>query len=141
MRPEVFFSGRTEGRGELSLRGRAPRSLRVVGEGRQEPGGGFRLDQTVSFADGKIEKRTWLIQAIDARTYTGSLSDAAGEIKGEVEGNLFHVRYRIRDPAVYMEQWLYLQSDGRTVVNRSEVKVLGITWARLDERIVRSVTD
>jgi len=137
MRPEVFFRGRTEGQGELTLRGRAPRSLRVVGEGRQEPDGSFRLDQTVTFGDGEIERRTWHIRANGARTYTGTLSDADGDMKGEVEGNVFHLRYRLRRPAVYVEQRLYLQSDGRTVLNLGEVTILGIPWARLEERIVR----
>ncbi len=78
------------------------------------------------------------MRAIDERTYTGTLSDADGDMTGEVEGNLFHLRYRIRQPAVYMEQWLYLQSDGRTVLNTGEATLLGIPWARLEERIVRS---
>lgn len=137
MRPEVFFLGKTESRGELTLRGRSPRSLQVASEGRQEPDGGFRLDQNITYGDGEIERRTWRIRAIDARTYTGTLSDASGDMDGEVEGNVFHLRYRLRQPAVYVEQWLYLQSDG-TVVNLGEVTVLGIPWARLEERIVRS---
>lgn len=137
MRPEVFFLGKTEGRGELTRRGLSPRSLRVESEGRQEPDGSFRLDQTVTYGDGEIQQRTWRMRALDERTYTGTLSDASGEMEGEVDGNVFHLRYRLRQPAVYMEQWLYLQSDRRTVVNLSEVTVLGIAVARLTERIVR----
>lgn len=138
MRPEVFFAGRTEGHGTLTVRGGSPQSLRVQSEGRQERDGTFRLDQTITFGSGKIETRTWNMRAIDGRTYTGTLTDAGGDMKGEVEGNLFHLRYRIGQPAVYMEQWLYLQSDGRTVLNTGEATLLGIPWARLEERIVRS---
>lgn len=138
MRPEVFFAGRTEGHGTLAVRGGSPRSVRVQSDGRQDPDGTFRLDQTITFGDGRVETRTWNMRAIDGRSYTGTLSDANGDMKAEVEGNLFHLRYRIRQPAVYMEQWLYLQSDGRTVLNIGEATVLGIPWARLEERIVRS---
>lgn len=139
MRPEVFFAGRTEGHGTLTIRGRPPQSLRVQSEGRRESDGTFRLDQTITVGDGRIETRTWKMRAIDGRSYAGTLSgDADGEMKGEVDGNLFHLRYRVSQPAVYMEQWLYLQSDGRTVLNVGEATVLGVPWARLEERIVRS---
>lgn len=138
MRPEVFFAGRTEGRGELTLRGGSPRSLQVASEGRQDPDGTFRLDQTITFGDGTIERRTWHLRAIDSRTYSGTLSDAAGDMRGEVEGNVFRLRYLLRQPAVYVQQRLYLQSDERTVINLGEVTVLGMPWARLEERIVRS---
>lgn len=137
MRPEHFFAGRSDGRGQLTLRGRAPRAFRVTSSGTSEPDGSFRLEQTVAFEDGEVARRTWRIRALDARTYTGTLSDAAGEMRGTVEGNVFHLRYLVRQPAIYMEQWLYLQGDRRTVENRAEVTILGVPWARLEERIVR----
>lgn len=138
MKPEVFFAGRTEGNGTLTMRGSSPQSVRVNSDGRKAPDGTFRLDQTITFGDGRIETRTWNMRAVDGGTYTGTLSDAGGAMTGEVKGNLFHLRYRIRQPAVYMEQWLYLQNDGKTVVNIGEATVLGVPWARLEERIVRT---
>jgi len=38
---------------------------------------------------------------------------------------------------VTMEQWLYLLPDGQTVLNDATVRVLGSTYLRLSERIVR----
>jgi hypothetical protein len=35
----------------------------------------------------------------------------------------------------WMEQWLYLQPDGRTVVNEATISLLGLVVARLSERI------
>jgi hypothetical protein len=70
--------------------------------------------------------------------YRATLSDAGGEVRAQTSGNSFHVRYLLRQPLVYMDQWLYLQPDGRTVINRATVTVLGIPWARLDETITRS---
>lgn len=72
LRPEVFFAGRTNGTGELEARGRAPRSMRVEGFGRSEVDGTFRLDQTVTFADGAVETRTWLMRRVDSHAYTAS---------------------------------------------------------------------
>lgn len=137
MRPEVFFAGRTRGSGELELRGRGARAFQVEGFGRAEADGSFRLDQTVTYADGDIEKRTWILRPAEDNTYTGTLSDAAGEVAGETRGNVFHLRYLLRQPAVHMEQSLYLQPDGRSAINFATVTVAGMAWARLAEQIVR----
>jgi hypothetical protein len=139
LRPEVFFAGRTQGKGTLGLLTGRRRTLQVEGEGHTENDGSFRLDQVVTFEDGTVEKRTWRLVGADAGTYTATLSDAAGPVSAEVTGNRFHLRYLLRKPAVYMEQWLYLQPDGRTVLNLATVTVLGIPWARLTEEITRIV--
>jgi hypothetical protein len=109
----------------------------VEGSGRAEPDGTFRLEQTVKFSDGDMETRTWVMRRAAANTYTAILSDAAGEVSAETNGNLFHVRYLVRQPAMYMEQWLYLQPDGRSVINFATITVAGVPWARLAEQIVR----
>ena len=137
MRPEVFFSGKTRGRGTLTLRGGEARPFTVESEGRNQPDGTFSVDQVIAFDDGKIDRRTWQVHRAGANTYAGTLSDASGDMHGKVEGNVFHLRYKLRAPAVYVEQWLYLQRDGETVVNRGEITVLGIPWGLLEERIVR----
>lgn len=135
--PEAFFAGRTEGEGTLTMRFRAPRPLRVEGIGQTEGDGTFRLDQQVTFADGAVERRTWRLRRTGRGEYRATLSDARGEVAAQASGNTFHLRYLLRRPAVYMEQWLYLQPDGRTVLNRATVTVLGIPWARLAETITR----
>lgn len=136
-RPETFFAGRTHGEGTLAVRGRAPRAVRVEGEGRVEPDGTFRLDQRVATGDGPPETRTWRLRRVDGRTYAATLSDARGPVTAEADGNRLHLRYAVRRPAVVMEQWLYLEPDGRTVRNVATVTVLGVPWARLRESITR----
>jgi hypothetical protein len=137
LRPEAFFAGRTRGEGTLTQRFRAARTVHVVGTGMTEPDGSFRLDQAVTFDDGTIEARTWRVRRTSAHEYSATLSDADGEVKAESSGNSFHLRYLLRRPAVYMDQWLYLQTDGRSVLNRATVTVLGVPWARLTETIER----
>jgi hypothetical protein len=138
LEPAAFFAGRTTGEGSLSRRFVAERTLHVEGTGRMEPGGLFRLDQTVTFDDGAIETRTWRLRRTAENEYRATLSDATGGVRAQANGNSFHVRYLLRQPLIYMDQWLYLQPDGRTVINRATVTVLGIPWARLDETITRS---
>lgn len=137
LRPELFFAGATHGVGVLEQRGKAPRKLRVEGMGRWDADSTFRLDQKVVFDDGATENRTWHLRRLGAYTYTGTLSDASGNVTATTNGNVFHLRYLLRQPAVYMEQELYLRSDARTVLNVATVSVLGVPWARLSETITR----
>ena len=137
LRPELFFAGVTHGVGILEERGKAAKKLRVEGMGRWDADSTFRLDQKVVFDDGTTESRTWYLRQQGAHTYTGKLSDASGIVTATTNGNVFHLRYLLRQPAVYMEQELYLQRDGRTVLNVATVSVLGVPWARLSETITR----
>jgi hypothetical protein len=135
--PAQFFAGPTHGDGTLDLRIGSDRTLRVEGMGRTEADGSFRLDQTVTYGDGAVETRVWHLRRQEGGQYTATLSDAKGEVHAEVSGTLFHLRYLLRHPAVYMEQWIYLQPDGRSAKNLAQVTVLGVPWARLAETITR----
>ena len=139
MRPERFFAGATRSSGVLENRGGAPtRRFRVEGQGTALPDGRFRLDQTVTFENKVPETRTWVMRRLNAHRYAATLTDASGEVEGEAYGDLFHLRYPMRTPfGGRMEQWLYLQPDGRTVMNEATVRVLGVVAARLSERITR----
>lgn len=135
--PTLFFAGHSHGEGKLDYRIGHDRTLRVEGWGRTERDGSFRLDQTITYDDGSVETRVWLLRRADAGHFTASLSDADGEVRAESRDTLFHLRYLLRQPAVYMEQWLYLQPDGRSVANFAQVTVLGVPWVRLSETITR----
>ena len=136
--PTVFFAGRTHGEGTLDVRIGTDRTLQVEGVGTPQPDGRFRLDQTITFGDGTVETRVWYLSRVSQSRYTATLSDARGDVRAESKGSLFHLRYLLRHPAVYMEQWLYLSADGRSVQNFAQVTVAGVPWARLNERITRS---
>ena len=135
--PIAFFTGHTHGEGALEVRFGKRREFTVEGNGYQNPDGTFQLDQTITYASGSVETRRWVLERRDTTSYKATLSDASGDVSAEVTGNLFHLRYQIRQPRVFMEQWLYLQPDGRSVLNIAQVTVLGIPWARLSETITR----
>ena len=137
MRPEMFFAGTTHSSGVIENRAGAPtQRLHVQGEGQTLPDGSFQLTQTVTLNADAPEMRTWVIRRIDEHRYTGTLSDASGPVRGEVYGDLFHLTYSMASPVGgRMEQWMYLQSDGRTVVNEATVSLLGVVAARISERI------
>ncbi len=137
MRPETFFAGPTSSSGELEDRGGAPtRILHVEGSGQALPDGRFQLVQQVRFDTDPPKTRTWVMRRLDDHHYTSTLTDASGPVEGEAYGNLFHLSYPMASPfGGRMEQWLYLQPDGRTVVNEATITVLGVVVARLSERI------
>ena len=137
MRPESFFAGTTRSSGVLENRSGAPtRRFHVEGDGVTLPDGSFRLDQGVTFEHDAPQRRTWIMRRLDSHHYIASLTDASGAVRAEAYGDLFHLRYPMRTPfGGSMEQWLYLQPDGRTVMNEATVRVFGVVVAHLSERI------
>jgi hypothetical protein len=139
MRPEIFFAGATNSSGVLENRSGAPtRRLHVKGSGQALADGSFRLDQSVTFDQDAPQRRTWVMRRLDSHHYTATLTDASGAVEGEAYGDLFHLHYPMKTPfGGQMEQWMYLQPDGRTVMNEATVRVFGVVVAHLSERITQ----
>ena len=142
LRPEAFFAGSTSSSGVIESPSGAPTGrFHVEGTGLKLADGTFRLVQTVTFDKGKPETRVWYMRPLDAHHYTATLSDASGTVEGEAYGDLFHLHYPMKTPfGAEMEQWMYLQPDGRTVMNEATVSLLGVTAAHLSERITHEDT-
>jgi hypothetical protein len=136
--PEIVFAGELTGRGVLQTPGGKPaRGITVKSHGWVQGDGSFRLDQTITDDRGKVSQRHWIMAKAGEGRYLATLSDAAGPVKAEVTGNLFHLKYLMKKPFVTMEQWLWLMPDGRTIMNEGTVRMPGRTVARLSETIVR----
>lgn len=137
MRPEAFFAGATSSSGVIEDRAGAPtQRFHVRGVGQLLADGSFRLEQSVGFDRDPPQTRTWIMRRVGTHQYSASLTDASGAVEGEAYGDLFHLRYLMKAPTGgQMEQWMYLQPDGRTVVNVATIRVLGIVVAHLSERI------
>ncbi|MEO7367728.1 MAG: DUF3833 family protein [Gemmatimonadaceae bacterium] len=137
-RPDEFFAGSTHGVGVLSVRGKRDRPFHVTGFGKPAADGTFILDQTITYADGGKDTRSFRIRRANEHDYVGTLTGITGPVRARAEGNSFHIQYTIRKPAVTIEQWIYLQRDRRTALNRATVRVLGIPVAHLSETITRT---
>ena len=137
MRPEAFFAGVTRSTGVIEAASGAPSErLQVQGRGQLLADGRFELVQTVARGGGAETTRVWVMTISSPHSYTATLTDASGPVRGEAYGDLFHIRYSIKGvPLGSMEQWLYLQPDGRTVVNEGVVRVAGVVVRRISERI------
>jgi len=139
MLAEKFFSGRTSSYGLLeNASGTPTKRFHVEGHG-MALDVGVRLDQKVMIDGEAPTTRRWTMRRAGAHGITGTLSAASGPVEGETYGNLLHLRYPMKSPPFgTMEQWLYLQPDGVTVLNEATVRVLGIDVAHISERITHS---
>ena len=138
--PAQFFTGRTESSGVLENRAGAP-TQRVTTEtfGRWV-GDVLELEQDLVFSGGKRQHRSWRIRRRDGHRYEATANDVIGTIRGESYGNVFHWTFTLAlSPGnflgnVRMSQWMYLESDGRTMVNHSTIRKAGIVVAQVTEQ-------
>lgn len=131
--PEVFFAGRTEGHAHLKVLFRSTKPVHVIGRGHLDRGT-LVLDQTVMQQGKKPEQREWRLHQLGPGKFAGTLSDASGPVAGDVKGNCLHLTYPMKG-GLKVEQRIYLQSGGKTALNRMTVSKLGITVAHLNETI------
>ena len=136
-RPEVFFAGRSHGDPVLSIRMKGTQQLHVESRGASQADGTFRLDQHVTYPDGRAENRTWTMTPLGGGRYAVTLTpDARGPVDVRAEGNRFRIRYRM-SRTMTMEQTITLRPGGQEADNVATVRMVGIPVARITEVITR----
>lgn len=137
--PERYFEGTTTSQGFYETRGgqpRAPFSTRATG---RRAGDALALRQVFTDADGRKQTREWQIRRLAAGRYEATANDVVGVARGEVHGATFHWRYTVAlspgNPLshVALEQWMSLQPDGRTVLNRALIRKWGVRVGMVSE--------
>lgn len=139
LRLEQYFAGRTHSWGIFEARSGGPKQvLRTQTTGRLK-GGILYFEQDLQFQGGKKMHRSWLIRRLDARRYEATGTGIVGVARAEARGNAVHLEFTLDaipgNPfgRVRMSQWLYLQRDGRTLINRARLTKAGVTVAELTE--------
>ncbi len=135
--PQQLFAGDSDGNGSLKMLFGKPKPFHVKSRGQLQPGGSFRLDQTITFEGETPKDRTWILENATPGTYAGTLSDAPGKVSGRNEGNRLILRYRIKGPLL-MQQTLELMADGKTIDNAGKITLLGLPIGKLHETIIRN---
>ena len=138
--PTKFFRGRTSSFGVMENRSGAPKQVvRTETTGRWE-GNTLRLEQNLVLGEGKPQHRSWRIRKLDAHRYEATANDIIGTVRGEAYGNVFHWSFTLAlspgNPLanVRMSQWMYLEPDGKTMVNHSTITKFGIVVAQVTEQ-------
>ena len=134
--PMKFFSGRTEGRGDLRKIFSSPVPVIVQSLGIADEDGELVLNQEVREGEKPIRKRSWRIHHIGEDQYGGSLSDASGPVEISVTGNRIHISFTM-DGGFPVDQYIFLAADEQSARNIMVVKKLGVSVAVLDEKIVK----
>jgi hypothetical protein len=136
--PTQFFTGRTTSSGVMESRGGSPiRRVTTETSGHWD-GHTLHVEQDIVQGD-KPQHRSWLIRKLDAHRYEAAANDIVGTVQGEAYGNVFHWSFTVAlspgNPLtnVQMSQWMYLQPDGRTMVNHSTIRKLGLVVAQVTE--------
>ncbi len=138
--PTKFFTGQTTSFGVMESRRGVPKQVvRTETTGKWE-GDTLRLEQDLWLGESKPQHRSWRIRKLDAHRYEGTANDILGTVHGEAYGNVFHWSFTLAlspgNPLanVRMTQWMYLQPDGRTMVNHSTITKFGIVVAQVTEQ-------
>jgi hypothetical protein len=134
--PATFFVGHTEGKATLNIALHHPRPVVVEGHGRIDADGTLILDQSVQTGTGPAKPRSWRFHPDGPGRWSGTLSDAAGPVRGDITGNCLHLAFAMKG-GLKAQQWLYLQRGGTIVRNVMVVRKLGLPVARLNETITR----
>jgi hypothetical protein len=133
--PEQFFVGRTEGSGTVQMIMAGSHKVRDVSRGRLDRSGALILEQMV-YEEGKpARRRSWRLARAGGNRVTGTISDAVGPVTGEINGNVFHLKYRAKEANAQVEQWITLHPNGRTASNRMVFRKWGLKAATLNSTI------
>ena len=131
--PIAFFTGRTHGQGTLDTLLSDPVILSVDSLGRRS-GDSLILDQTIREGAKPPRTRHWTIRSAGTNSYSGTLTDAAGAVQMRTQGPRAFIRYTMTN-GLQVEQQLALQPDGRTLLNRLDVRKFGVRVAKVEETI------
>lgn len=139
-KPETFFDGHTHSWGVFeSKSGEPTKTIYTETTGRWD-GGSLHFEQDLVIGHDKKQHRSWLIRRLDAHHYSATGTGIVGTARGETCGNAFHLEFTLDalpgNPLgrVHMSQWMYLQADGVTMINRATVTKAGVIITEITEQ-------
>lgn len=141
--PGAYFSGHTHSWGIVESRGGEPSKVLTTQTQGHWEGDTFHFEQDIAFEQGKRQHRSWKLQRVDAHHYTATGTGIVGEARAEAYGNVFHLDFTLDlspgNPLlrVHMSQWMYLQPDGRTMINRDTLTKAGVVVAHITEQFTK----
>jgi hypothetical protein len=131
--PVEFFRGRTHGDGTLKVIFQATKRISVDSIGRSESDGSLLLEQVIHEPGKPPRTRYWHLRQTGPNLYAGTLTEAAGPVRVDVEQDHVRIRYKGKDHLDF-DQWL-TPAGPREVRNKMRVKRFGIVVAHFEEVI------
>lgn len=131
-----YFTGQSRAWGMVQdYSGEVQRRFTVDITGTYE-GDTLTLDEAFVFADGETDRRVWSFERVDEHRWIGTANDVEGLVDARQYGNAFHMRYPLdievggRTLSFTMDDWMYLQPDGR-LINRTAMRKVGLTLGEI----------
>lgn len=131
-----YFTGTTRAWGMVQdYSGEVQRRFTVDIQGSYE-NNTLTLDEDFVFLDGETDHRIWTFERVDEHNWIGTANDVEGEVEARQYGHAFHMRYPLeievsgRMITFTMDDWMYLQPDGR-LINRTSMRKFGLTLGEI----------
>ena len=131
--PVDFFRGKTHGDGVLKVIFQSPTKIAVDSEGTTEKDGSLTLRQTIHEPSKPPRVRYWRLRQTGPNLYEGTLTDAAGPVRVDVDGDHIRIRYEAKNHLNFDQ--LLTPKNPREVANSIRVRRFGITVAHFEEVI------
>jgi hypothetical protein len=131
--PVDFFRGRTHGDGTLKIIFQSTKRTAVDSFGSTEKDGSLLLKQLIQQPGKAPRVRYWRMRQTGPHSFAGTLTDAAGPVRVDVDGDRVRIRYTGNDHLDF-DQTLTPMGPGQ-VHNIMKVKRFGFTVAHFDEII------
>jgi len=137
--PERYFAGHTRSWGIFETRSGSPKQILHTETWGKLDNGILHFEQDLAFEHGRTQHRSWLIRRVDGHHYSATGTGIVGSAYGEAYGNVFHLDFTLDatpgNPLghVHMSQWMYLQPDGVTLVNRDTITKAGVILVEITE--------
>ncbi len=141
--PDKFFTGRTESTGVMENRGGNPIRVVTTKTNGTWKDNVLRIEQDLTIGGDPPFHRSWRLRRIDSHHFEATANDIVGTARGEAWGNVFHWTFTLAaspgNPLanVRMSQWMYLQPDGKTMVNHTTFRKAGIVLTQVTEQFRR----
>lgn len=138
--PLQFFTGNTSSTGVRENRAGDPVERVTTQTHAKFVGETLRMEQDLQFGSGKTSHRSWQLRRLDEHHFEGTANDVPGVIHGEAYGDVFHWEFPLElspgNPLtrIRMSQWMYLQPDGRTLVNHTTISKAGLVVGQVTEQ-------
>lgn len=134
--PVAFFTGSTEGSGQLRKMFSSAHRIVTHGRGVMRADGMLVLDHRVEEQGEAVRVRQWQLRQTSPGHFSGSVSDASGPVSGTFAGNRLLVQYTMRG-GMRVEQVLTIAAGGQSASNVVKISKFGMTVATLTETIRR----
>ena len=130
--PEEYFAGYMKAWGLFQDRSGAVKRQFVVDINSSWDGEKLTLIEDFTYDDGETEQRTWVLNKVSENRYVGTAGNVVGQAVIETAGNAMNLRYTFdlkagdRTYRVDFDDWMFLQPDGKRMINRATVSKFGI---------------